>query len=154
MTSGLPPVGVRAVIEGFDLFMRQSGLINGQFAAMGRSALQLQNDTTRAFGALGSTIGTTQGLLVGFGVAGAGALLAVGVASEKMAAQYNQNLGSIQAVTGATTAQIAKLDQVQVGLVSTTGRTLSQTEALSQALVRDGVSIDKVNDSVLKAANS
>jgi TP901 family phage tail tape measure protein len=121
-----------------------------QYAAL---SAQLK-ETSGSLGGLGTAAEASGVSVVGGLAVAAGAIIGLGVASEKAAAQYNAQLASIGAISGATAVQITRLNEVQLNLARNQTQNAVEVEKLSQALVRDGISVEAVNSSVLKAANS
>jgi hypothetical protein len=107
-------------------------------------------------------------LIVAGLVAATGAIIGLGVASEKAAAQYNQQLTAIGAISEATEAQIVHLGQAQLELSRHSTQAAGQlgpgVEGASQGRLRhrEGhrVTLDAVNnlivasDGELKAADA
>jgi TP901 family phage tail tape measure protein len=92
---------------------------------------------------------------IGVGVAAVGVALAAAVlVSENAAAQYNQQLTAIGAISDATVAQIEHLGQAQLELSRHSTQAAGQLGLASKELVKAGFDIEKVTGVTLDAVNN
>jgi TP901 family phage tail tape measure protein len=111
-------------------------------------------ETSASLNGLGTATTTASSLIVAGLVAATGAIIGLGVASEKVAAQYNQQLTAIGAISEATEAQIAHLGQAQLELSRHSTQAAGQLGLASKELVKAGFDIEKVTGTTLEAVNN
>jgi TP901 family phage tail tape measure protein len=121
-----------------------------QYAAL---SAQLK-ETSASLGGLGTSTAAASSLIVAGLVAATGAIIGLGVASEKAAAQYNQQLTAIGAISEATEAQIVHLGQAQLELSRHSNQAAGQLGLASKELVKAGFDIEKVTGVTLEAVNN
>jgi TP901 family phage tail tape measure protein len=121
-----------------------SAQAEGEYLASLRNQIKLTEDARKA-----------QFAAIGVGVAAVAAAFVAAVAvSENAAAQYNQQLASIGAISEATAAQVEHLGQSQLELSRHSTQAAGQLGLASKELVKAGFDIDKVTGVTLAAVNN
>jgi TP901 family phage tail tape measure protein len=121
-----------------------SAQAEGEYLASLRNQIKLTEDTRKA-----------QFAAIGVGVAAVAAAFVAAVAvSENAAAQYNQQLASIGAISEATTVQVEHLGQSQLELSRHSTQAAGQLGSASKELVKAGFDIEKVTGVTLDAVNN
>jgi TP901 family phage tail tape measure protein len=111
-------------------------------------------ETSASLNGLGTSTVAASSLIVAGLAAATGAIIGLGVASEKSAAQYNQQLTAIGAISEATEVQIDHLGQGQLELSRRSNQAAGQLGLASKELVKAGFDIEKVTGVTLEAVNN
>jgi TP901 family phage tail tape measure protein len=111
-------------------------------------------ETSASLNGLGTATTTASSLIVAGLAAATGAIIGLGVASEKAGAQYNQQLTAIGAISDATEAQITHLGQAQLDLSRHSTQAAGQLGLASKELVKAGFDVEKVTGVTLEAVNN
>lgn len=130
-------VGVRALIENLDRYLSGTAQMDRANAQIGKSAESASLMSNKAFLALN---------------VGAAAVTGAFVAAAAKAAQFEHAMAGIQAVSGASAAQMKQLSDAALTAGKQFGFTATETASAEEALIKAGVSITDVLGGALPAA--
>lgn len=146
----LPLVGAQAVIAGMAAFSRDAAVVQSRLQAINRASGQLERETGGAFGTTGAAFSGMASQIATAGVIVSGALLAGGIASVKFAADFEQKMAVVKAISGGTEGQMAALSATITDLARHGTVGFGDLAEGATELVRSGRTIEDVMGGALK----
>jgi len=132
----LQPLGYKAVIEGFDAYVQQLKAMQ----KAGDDTARGLDDSAKKAKAANDAFGTLQ---KGSALLSAG-ILGIGLASVKMAADFQHQMSQVGAIAGATDEEMGKLSAAALKIGADTAFSASQAASAMEELAAGGRSVSQI----------